>query len=302
MWACTGHIDGLTCDFKESGRRHLTLKPCPKKRRIRGYAGTLESRLNVRVRSWIPWSLVVLLTALAVTSAVVGARTDRGVVLRRGLISPFYAPAEALKTVPISAPLQAGYRGAEDFCAIAPLTGTIHYDGTSRGLSGVLAVEVGGLPPHEDVLVNWSNNFVRAPVIAYFKTNSNRRGHSIVRGGWPSWLGEGRGDRSLDCDGPESFLRPYSNPAEPGVTCPRSTSLRTPQGWPRSPNLGAPCGTFGTARGRRKSHRTPRSESGEGRGIVQPPSRCARRFPRPRLLRNSPRPLRLCDLRNFEMS
>jgi hypothetical protein len=117
--------------------------------------------------------LVVLLTALAVTSAVVGARTDRGVVLRRDLISPFYAPAEALKPVPISAPLQAGYRGAEDFCAIAPLTGTIHYDGTSRGLSGVLTVEVGGLPPHEDVLVNWSNNFVRAPVIAYFKTNSN---------------------------------------------------------------------------------------------------------------------------------
>ncbi len=127
----------------------------------------------MRVRSWIPWSLVVLLTALAVTSAVVGARTNRGVVLHRDLISPFYTPAGTLKTIPTSAPRQAGYRGVADFCAIAPLTGTIHYDGTGGGLSGVLTVRVGGLPPNEDVFVNWSNNFVRAPVIAYFKTNSN---------------------------------------------------------------------------------------------------------------------------------
>ena len=32
---------------------------------------------------------------------------------------------------------------------------------------------MGGLPPNEDVFVNWSNDFVRAPVIASFKTNSN---------------------------------------------------------------------------------------------------------------------------------
>ena len=127
----------------------------------------------MRVRSWIPWSLVVLLTALAVTSAVVGARTNRGVVLHRDLISPFYTPAGTLKTIPTSPPQQAGYRGVEDFCAIAPMTGTIHYDGTNGGLSGVLTVRVGGLPPNQDVFVNWSNNFVRAPVIASFKTNSN---------------------------------------------------------------------------------------------------------------------------------
>jgi hypothetical protein len=117
--------------------------------------------------------LVVVLTVLAVTSAVVGARTDRGVVLHRDLISPFYTPAAAIKTIPTSAPPQAGYRGIESFCAVAPLTGTIHYDGTSGGLSGALTVRVGGLPPNDDVFVNWSNNYVRAPVIGYFKTNSN---------------------------------------------------------------------------------------------------------------------------------
>ena len=127
----------------------------------------------MRVRSWIPWSLVMLLTALAVTSAVVGARTNHGVALHRDLISPFYTPAGTLQTIPTSAPQQAGYRGVEDFCAIAPLTGTIHYNGTRGGLSGVLTVRVGGLPPNEDVFVNWSNDFVRAPVIASFKTNSN---------------------------------------------------------------------------------------------------------------------------------
>ena len=117
--------------------------------------------------------MVVVLTDLAVTSAVVGARTDRGVALHRDLISPFYTRAGALKTIPPSVWPQAGYRGVEDFCAVAPLTGTIHYDGTSGGLSGVLTVRVGGLPPNEDLFVNWSNNYVRAPVIAYFKTNSN---------------------------------------------------------------------------------------------------------------------------------
>ncbi len=34
-------------------------------------------------------------------------------------------------------------------------------------------VKVGGLPLNGDVSVNWSNNHVRVPVIAYFKTNSH---------------------------------------------------------------------------------------------------------------------------------
>jgi hypothetical protein len=122
-----------------------------------------------QVRSWIPWTLVVVLTALAVTSAVAGARADRDVVMHRDLIRPFSAPAGTLKT---GAPPQAGYRGIEDFCAKAPLTGTIRYDGEKRGLSGVLRVRVGGLPRNSYVFVNWSNNYVRAPVIASFKTDS----------------------------------------------------------------------------------------------------------------------------------
>jgi hypothetical protein len=116
---------------------------------------------------------MLVLTVLAVMSAVVGARTDPGVVLHRGLMSPSSTPSGALKTIPTRTPPQAGYRGVEDFCAIAPLTGTVDYDGTSGELSGVLTVKVGGLPPNEDVFVNWSDNYVRAPVIASFRTGSN---------------------------------------------------------------------------------------------------------------------------------
>src|ERR1700691_6130275 len=102
------------------------------------------------MRSWIPWSLLALLTAVAAASAVLGATANRGGPPHLDLISPFYTPARTLKTVPANTPTalppEAGYRGVEHFCAVAPLTGTIHYDGTSGGLTGVLTVSVGGLP------------------------------------------------------------------------------------------------------------------------------------------------------------
>jgi hypothetical protein len=56
---------------------------------------------------------------------------------------------------------------------VAPLTGTIHYDGTCAELTGVLTVSVGGLQPDEWVYVAWSNDHVRSPVIALFRTDSN---------------------------------------------------------------------------------------------------------------------------------
>jgi hypothetical protein len=88
-------------------------------------------------------------------------------------------------------PAQGGYRGIENFCAVAPLTGTIHYDGTSGDLSGVLTVNVGGLPPDDDVFVNWSDNDVRAPVIAEFKTDAG--GKSMQSSLEVGRLGEVRG-------------------------------------------------------------------------------------------------------------
>jgi hypothetical protein len=128
------------------------------------------------VRSWIPWSLLAVLTILTAASAVVGATTDRGDPTHLDLVSPFYIPAGTLRTVPTVVPTnlppQGGYRATENFCAVAPLTGTIHYDGTSGELIGVLTVSVGGLPPNDEVFVNWSNNYVRAPVIASFTTDS----------------------------------------------------------------------------------------------------------------------------------
>ena len=88
-------------------------------------------------------------------------------------------------------PPEAGYRGIENFCAVAPLTGTIHYDGTSGGLTGVLTVSAGGLPPNDAVDVNWSNDYVRVPVIAGFKTDS--KGTAIQSSVDVGRLGEVRG-------------------------------------------------------------------------------------------------------------
>ncbi|HUE06620.1 MAG TPA: hypothetical protein VMP41_04275 [Acidimicrobiales bacterium] len=104
------------------------------------------------------------------------------------------APTSTTATPPpttTSLPPQGGYRGIENFCAVAPLTGTIHYDGTSGGLSGVLAVNVGGLPPNDNVFVNWADNDVRAPVIAEFATDAE--GRAIQSSVEVGRLGEVRG-------------------------------------------------------------------------------------------------------------
>jgi hypothetical protein len=127
------------------------------------------------MRSWIPGSLLVVLTALVAASAVVGATASRGEPTHRDLISPFYTPARTLKTITTNAgttlPPEAGDRGVENFCAVAPLIGTIHYNGTRGGLRGLLTVSVGGLPTNDAVNVNWSNDHVRVPVIASFETD-----------------------------------------------------------------------------------------------------------------------------------
>jgi hypothetical protein len=136
-----------------------------------------------------------VLTILAAASAVVGASTDRSDPTHLDLVSPFYTPAGTPRSVPASTPTslppQGGYRGIENFCSVAPLTGNIHYDGTSGGLVGVLTVSVGGLPPNDEVFVNWSNNSVRAPVIASFATDSN--GAAIQSSVHVGRLGEVRG-------------------------------------------------------------------------------------------------------------
>ncbi len=147
------------------------------------------------VRSWIPWSLLVVLTALAAASAVVGATADRGAPTSPDLQRPFSTPAGTLDTIPASAtstlPPEAGYRGIENFCAVAPLTGTIHYDGTNGARAGALSVSVDALPPDDEVNVNWSNDGVRAPVIASFGTDAT--GSAIQSSVDVGRLGEVRG-------------------------------------------------------------------------------------------------------------
>jgi hypothetical protein len=71
-----------------------------------------------------------------------------------------------LKTVPV----QGEYGGREDFCAVAPLTGHILYDGTTG--SAVLTLSAGGLPRGSWVGVNWSNDHIRGYLIASFETDS----------------------------------------------------------------------------------------------------------------------------------
>jgi hypothetical protein len=121
--------------------------------------------------------LLVVLATLATLGAVLGATSGSGEPTHRDLSSLFYTPARSVVTTPTSEPTalapEAGYRGVENFCAVAPLTGTILYDGTSGELMGVLAVNVGDLPPKDQVNVNWSNDHVRVPVIAEFETDSN---------------------------------------------------------------------------------------------------------------------------------
>jgi hypothetical protein len=139
--------------------------------------------------------LVVALVALTAAAAVLGATTDHRAPTQNTFLSPFYSPEGTLTTVPSSAPTtlppESGYRGIENFCAVAPLTGTIHYDGTSGELTGVLTVGVGGLPPDDEVYVAWSNDHVRAPDIAAFATDS--KGTSLQSSVEVSRLGEVRG-------------------------------------------------------------------------------------------------------------
>ncbi len=70
-------------------------------------------------------------------------------------------------------PVGGEYGGREDFCAVAPLTGHILYDGTTG--SAVLTLSVGGLPRNARVGVNWSNDHIRGYLIASFETDSKGR-------------------------------------------------------------------------------------------------------------------------------
>jgi hypothetical protein len=70
-------------------------------------------------------------------------------------------------------PPQAGFRGVENFCASAPLSGHVLYDGTAGQLvPSVLTAAIGGLPPDSRVYIDWSNDHIRGYIIASFSTDS----------------------------------------------------------------------------------------------------------------------------------
>ena len=121
------------------------------------------------MRSWIPWALVVALMATTGIAAVLGATSIPSAPSHNEFLSPFYTPE---KSVRITYPPEAGYRGVEDFCASGPLSGHVLYNGTEGQLDpNVLTVAITGFPPNLPVYVDWSNNFIRGYIIASFKTD-----------------------------------------------------------------------------------------------------------------------------------
>ena len=123
-----------------------------------------------RVRSWIPWALVVVLMATAAAGAVLGATSGPNAPTHREFVSPFFTPERSVTLAHLP---QAGYRGVEDFCASGPLSGHVLYDGTAAQLvPSVLTVATTGLPPSTPVYVDWSNDSIRGYLIASFQTDS----------------------------------------------------------------------------------------------------------------------------------
>jgi hypothetical protein len=87
--------------------------------------------------------------------------------------TPAATTTTATATAAATLPLQAGYRGPEDFCAETPLTGHVLYDGTTGQLvPSVLMLGVAGLPPNSVAYVDWSNDQIRGYIIASFRTDS----------------------------------------------------------------------------------------------------------------------------------
>ena len=69
--------------------------------------------------------------------------------------------------------VQSGYASDEEFCATAPLTGTIRYT-VNQGVA-TFAFDVGGLPHRSVIAVEWINDAVRGYTVAAFNTDAGGR-------------------------------------------------------------------------------------------------------------------------------
>ena len=70
---------------------------------------------------------------------------------------------------------------SRSFCASAPLSGHVLYDGSAGQLvPSVLTVAIGDLPPDSGVYVDWSNDHIRGYIIASFSTDSTGDADSIL--------------------------------------------------------------------------------------------------------------------------
>jgi hypothetical protein len=81
------------------------------------------------------------------------------------------APPTTGSAAPYVVSIQGGYASDEQFCALAPLSGSVRY--STRQGSATFELDVGGLPPQSLIAIDWINNAVRGYTVAAFDTDGN---------------------------------------------------------------------------------------------------------------------------------
>jgi hypothetical protein len=137
-----------------------------------------------------------------------------------------------------STPVESGFAQNEQFCAQAPLVGTIEYQ--VSGANATMQVSVKGLPPQSLVVIDWANNTVRGYEVGDIKTD--RSGASIPASLNLFRSGETRGYKVIltteaidavtlgtlwPCSSPSVY--PAGNVVDPHVTVTPATGLRDGQ-------------------------------------------------------------------------
>jgi hypothetical protein len=123
----------------------------------------------------VSWVRIVVagVVAVGLTVAACGDGVGLQVSGHRSTTTTAAHTGTPAAVVATTLPTEAGYRGLQDFCAEAPLSGHVLYDGRAGQLvPGVLIAGVAGLAPDDMVYVDWSNDHIRGYIIASFKTDS----------------------------------------------------------------------------------------------------------------------------------
>jgi hypothetical protein len=122
----------------------------------------IQSAASVVRPSVVPAVRIVVAISVVTVGLSVAACGHRDGPRVSGTGSTTTTASTTAAEVATTLPPQAGYRGVESFCASAPLTGHVLYDGAAKHLvPSVLTVAIGGLPPDHGIYVDWSNDHIR---------------------------------------------------------------------------------------------------------------------------------------------